>query len=599
MGLIFSTCTNNYNIKIAFLADVHLQDIYGELSDTEYNGVLNPKTGKYCNIRTMNAQLHSTRIFNENYFAFLAALDDIAERKIEYVVLPGDFSDDGQPINVRGLKRILDDYNQKYGIQFLATTGNHDPVRPFTIKAGKKDFLGKGGKAQVIMSETGMYEVKNKDENPVVISSDIRKMGYKEIIGQLSDFGFYPKKSDLYWETPFSKYDIDNYKFELALHESSLEKREYQVPPYQVSIPDVSYLVEPIKDIWFLAIDANVYIPKKSVNSDPMNPNNYNGRTHGFDNVITHKTHLINWVKKITKEAEKRNKTLITFSHYPMIDFYDDASSHIKNVLGEGKMQLHRVPEENVAKIFADAGLKIHFGGHMHINDTGIRKTVKGNTLINIQTPSLAAYIPAYKLLTVKNRNQMEVETIVIDSVPGFNKLFPLYEKEYEYLKSIGTKNIWNKNILTANSYLEFTNEHLKEVVRLRFLKKDWPEDIKNFILKASGLDLLKFAHGELLLAKYGLTKKDFEDWTGGDLIFDFYRLRSADSLAFKDIGKNRIRQYQCIIESILNMEYTKNMNAELSLDFKEFAQIFHYFMNGAPADHFHIDLEKGILTSL
>ena len=61
------------NVQIAFMADVHLGDIYGEFQDNEYKGILNPETGKYNLIRTMQSQLQSTRLFNENYFAFLAA----------------------------------------------------------------------------------------------------------------------------------------------------------------------------------------------------------------------------------------------------------------------------------------------------------------------------------------------------------------------------------------------------------------------------------------------------------------------------------------------------------------------------------------------
>ncbi len=72
------------------------QDVFGDFQDTDYEGIRNPRNGKFVTIRTMEAQLNSTRIFNENYFAFLAALDDVARRKIKYVVLPGDFSDDGQ-----------------------------------------------------------------------------------------------------------------------------------------------------------------------------------------------------------------------------------------------------------------------------------------------------------------------------------------------------------------------------------------------------------------------------------------------------------------------------------------------------------------------
>ena len=93
-------------IKIAFIADAHFQDIHAHFDDANYQGVKHPETGEYVNIRTMEAQLHSTRIFNENYFAFLEALDDIVARGIKYVALPGDFSDDGQPVLLlRNLRR--------------------------------------------------------------------------------------------------------------------------------------------------------------------------------------------------------------------------------------------------------------------------------------------------------------------------------------------------------------------------------------------------------------------------------------------------------------------------------------------------------------
>ncbi|HEX7868716.1 MAG TPA: metallophosphoesterase, partial [Chryseobacterium sp.] len=128
-------------MKIAFLADVHFQDLHGEFSDSDFRGIENPKTGKKTILRTMDSQLHSTRIFNENYLAFLAALDDIAKRNIKIVALPGDYTDDGQAYNLRGLKKILDEYQKKYQMRFFITTGNHDPVGPFLKQSGKSDFM--------------------------------------------------------------------------------------------------------------------------------------------------------------------------------------------------------------------------------------------------------------------------------------------------------------------------------------------------------------------------------------------------------------------------------------------------------------------------
>ncbi len=589
--------SGNQPTQIAFMADVHFHDVYGEFQGTSYKGVLNPVNGKYATIRTMEAQLSSTRLFNENYFAFLAALNDVVEKGVKYVALPGDFSDDGQPVNIRGLKKILDRYSKEHGITFIATTGNHDPVRPFTLPAGKKDFLGEGGKPQPIMSAEGLYNPDLKREHPVVVTPDICKLGYAEIIQQLGNYGFFPKKEDIYWETPFTNYGIEDYDFNEALKQSSLGKRNYPIPPYGTQMPDVSYLVEPQKGLWFLAIDANVYIPKAQVRGSPGNPSNYGSASIGYNNVLTHKKHLIKWVKKVTQQADSLGKTVIAFSHYPMVEFNDDASPHIRQLLGEGKMQLHRVPEESVAQIFADAGIKLHFGGHLHINDTGIRKTQKGNTLVNVQIPSLAAYIPAYKLLTIKEDGTMEVETIIIDAVPGFNELFPLYQQEHDCLKNSGAKKVWDKSILAAKNYKEYTSWHLKGLVNSRFLENDWPEDFKSFILNASGKDLLMFANGGNFS---GIDANEFEQWTGYDMIFDFYRLRSADKLAFIDIGKKRVKQYQLIVESIMNAEGGSTIKSgQVKKDFAEFAAIFHHFMNGAPANHFVVDLKAGIVEEV
>ncbi|MGN7810753.1 metallophosphoesterase [Flavobacterium sp. 22076] len=592
-----SSCKSQQNTKkevqIAFIADAHLQDIFAKFEDSNYNGIPNPATGKYANIRTMNSQLHSTRIFNENYFAFLEALNDIVKRDIKQVVLPGDFSDDGQPVHVRGLRKILNEYSQKHGLSFYVTTGNHDVVRPFSQDAIKTDFLGKDGKEQIISSSPDNLG-KNKKELEPIITADIKNWGYKETINEMRDFGFFPKKTDLYWETPFSNYNYDNYNFEEAQKESVLEKRTYLIKNTNLYLPDASYLVEPIKGIWLLAIDANAYVPNEKLSGEPNNPYDFSGANTGYNNVLIYKNHLLNWVKKVAAEAKQRGKVLIAFSHYPMVDFNDDASPELKQLFGANKMQLQRVPDEEVAQQFADAGIQIHFGGHMHINDTGVRTSAKGNTLFNIQTPSLAAYMPAYKILTIHSHSDLEVETVVIGKVNKFNSLFPFYEQEYAHLKEIKSKDIWNKEILKAKDYEDFTNWHLKELVRLRFLPEDFPADFLKSIVNLSGKDLLLINDDKTeidsLLKSNSLTISDFESWTGFDMIFDFYRLKSADELAFSKIGKKRLKQYELMCSQL-----KKANDPKLVL----WAAIFLKTMNGEPSDHFKIDLKNNKIDNL
>ena len=610
------------NIQVAFLADVHLQDLYGNLSGTDYKGVMNPNDGRPTLLRTMDAQLHSTRIFNEDYFAFIAALDDIAKRGIHYVALPGDYSDDGQPVHVRGLERILNEYSVKYNIQFFITTGNHDPVGPFAQEAGKDDFLGEGGKRQPIFSKERKYNPDASKELPVVITPDIGKMGYLGITEYLHDFGFFPNKENRYWATPFSTYTPDDYSFEKAREQSGLEHRVYDVAP-GYTVPDVSYVTEPVEGLWLLAIDGNVYLPKS--NGNAADPTTYRGADLGYNNVLTNKKHLIAWVQKVATDAKRLGKTLVAFSHYPMVEFNDDASPEIESLMGKGKWQLDRVPVEAVAQTFADTGIQIHFGGHMHINDTSTRTSAMGNTLVNVQTPSLAAYIPAYKLLTIKPDNILEVKTITIDNVPNFDALFSLYKMEYDFLKSQNAKDIWNRDILKTKSYHEFTDFHLKELVRLRFLPDDWPVEFKDFILKVSGKELLLLAnmdsdvsydvllknkknytkdwkHGEAKAKKQmatgNLKLNDFKNWTGLDLITDFYRIRSADQLALADISKERIKQYEFLAKSFVDN------NAAVTGDITHknvglFFAILHKFLNGDPSNHFSIDLKTGKITDL
>ncbi|MBD0832200.1 metallophosphoesterase family protein [Aestuariibaculum sediminum] len=583
-------------LKIAFLSDVHLHDIYGTLTDNPYKGLLNSKTGKYTLARTMQSQLESTRLFNENYFAFKAALNDLVEREVKYVVLPGDFSDDGQRLNIRGLKTILNEYTLKYGLKFILTTGNHDPVRPFLQEGGKVDFLGPGGQTQAIFSNKELCAKNDSNDLSCIITKDMAKLGYEGILTELKTFGFQPNDKTVYWETPFTKYTYETYRYKEALDYTSLEKRTYKIQPSEAEIPDLSYLIEPENNLWFLAIDANVYIPRgKEIT---VNPNSYRSANVGYNNVLTHKKYLLEWIKSITKRAKTLGKTLIVFSHYPVVDFNDGATNEIKLLFGKDKMQMHRAPSNDVTKAFINAGVKVHFGGHMHINDTGVGKLKNGESIINVQIPSLAAYIPAYKLLKIQSHNVFEVETVVLNSVSDFSSLFPLYRQEYKYLLDNNKENIWNLNILNTSSYKEFTEWHLKEVVRLRFLKQDWPEELKRLLLNATGKKLIEIStkeHGDTKgfykdLLDQNLQIQDFETWNGLDMVYDFYKIKNADILGIKDIGKHRMKQYLAL---------SKLLQSTSLEELRLFGTIFIKFSSGKPADHFQIDMTSNRLTTI
>ena len=662
--------------QIAFIADAHFHDVYGNFADGSFKGLPNSVSGQNATIRSMYAQLTSTRLFNENYFALIEALDDIVERGIKLVALAGDFSDDGQPVHLRGLQRVLDEYTEKHGIQFFAACGNHDPVRPFAAAGGKSDYLGEGGKEQpVFTANHGNSQGHGHPHRlPTIVTSEVAHQGYEAVTASLANHGFCPKPEYLYFATPFSSYSLDNYRYDLACEEALYGRRfheichegtggRYRKTHYTngISIPDTSYLVEPVEGLWLLSIDSNVYVPKAELENteDLTDFCNFDGSGNaGFTKVLTHKEYLIDWIRDLTREAEQHGKTLVAFSHYPTVEFFNDASDDIEDIFGPGGFDLQRVPEEQVARVLADAGLRLHFGGHMHFNDTGLRHFDDDGFILNIQVPSLAAYVPAYKVLTVGDSEQMEVETIALQDVKRFDELFEHYREEHAYLKEHDPERLWDENILNVKSYYEFTNQHISELTRLRFLPDHWPCDLREMLYSMNGRDMLVLSQldtditletlkqadagsagsdvcefmasnggtaeipAELLPAwnkaesraaamaqAAGFSLDAMTEWNGFDLATDFYRLRSAGEMAMGDIRCGHIPQYALLAKSLAEHSEPihlgeKSTEAPVVGDlFKtRFSTLFNImgkFASGKPSRHFTVNMKTGDLTRL
>jgi len=645
-------------IRIAFMPDVHFHDIYAEFNDGSFQGLPNSISGKNATIRTLSAELNSTRLFNENYFAFIAALDDIVARDIKWVALPGDFSDDGQQVHIRGLAKLLDHYHQQYGIEFFATPGNHDPVKPFEQPAGKIDYLGSNGQRQRIFSrgakECEGYQgewalISTNQPLATICSEEVKELGYQGIVNQLASHGFYPKANYRYWESPYSDYAANNYDFNTALEQAKLTQRQHTIcsesphsqttekqPPHCVALPDTSYLVEPIEGLWLLAIDANVYVPKANgFNANqPQHPDNFAGSGNaGYNKMFSHKQHVINWISDVVKRADQQGKKLIAFSHFPMSEFYDGQSGLIANYFGEDKFQLARKPQNQVSEQLTAMGLKVHVGGHMHMNDTGLTHNDDGQFLFNIQAPSIAAYVPAYKILSLKKDNNIEVQTVVLEEVPRFNELFEHYRQEYQVQKDHNSEQVWDPAILNAKTYREFSQWHINELTRQRFLPQEWPSATRELLLALTGqelfilsqlqikdqpssqpdlaIDKLKSSpawrkaeqHAEALSKSAGLELSDFTSWDGFALAVDFYRLRNAGQLALRDITAERLAQYHLLTKVFAKQSaHATTKKDQYSVIAQQFGPIFYLleqFKQGQPDDHFLLNMSDGTITEL
>lgn len=539
------TLLGNAQTQIAFISDAHIQDVDGHAE----------------RVRSMEVQVQSTRLFNENYYALLAALDDVARRNIRWVVLPGDLTDNGQFFNQQKIKNILHSYTQRKGMRFFVTTGNHDPALPLGLMQKNAHFLAADGSR---------------------VTREDSCAGYVSQMECYADFGFFPRKDDCYWESPFTSYTYDKYSYEDACRESVLSKRTYTLCD-SLTATDASYLVEPVDGLWLLAIDGGVYLPKEMKDGKWS----YQGSSAGYNLVLKHKPFLLPWVRKVVEEAQKRHKTLVAFSHYPLVDFNDGVSESVRRMWGDRRFDLHRVPEAEVSEAFLQAGLCLHFAGHMHVNDTGIWEGKDGKHLYNIQVPSIATYVPAYKILTIESDEVFRVETVALDTVPGFDSLFPLYRAEYQSDSLKGHSPVWNKEILSARTYGEFCDYQFRDLVRLRFIPRDLPE---------SWRACLDFTGAQMLEAVSGEEKSDDADWTDWcmkDLVLDLYRLRYAERLALEDIPRTRLAVYRYLFD---RARISTFRSAEVEM-VKGLGTLFLAFLNGEPCQNFVIDLKKDTIT--
>lgn len=682
LACLLSACaTSPQNISssektydVAYLSDVHFHDIYAEFEDGAFKG-LPSANGKDATIRTMYAQLTSTRLFNENYFAFLAALDDAVARGLKLVIISGDFSDDGQPIHMRGLQKVMDAYSQKFGVRFFVTFGNHDPVRPFAVPGGKSDYLGAGGKAQPIFSMNGTgscaaYATPGASKDGTICTQEVLHGGYAEVFQFMGNYGLTPQAGYVYWETPYSSYRTQqDYTLDKARQEASLSRRSFEIckqgtgGTYKqahytdcTQTPDGSYLVEPVPGLWLMAIDANVYPPDQLSASTPAKQFAASS-DQGWNAMVTHKQHVLTWMKDVAARAKREGKTLSVFSHYPTLPFYRGASPEIATMFGSKGLDLKREPTAVTSEKVAATGIGVHFGGHIHANDTAVYQQ-GGNFLVNIQTPSLAAYVPAYKQVSLHPEGKVDVRTVALKDVPRFDELFEHYRTERRYLEEAKSANLWDDGILRSRSYAEFASWHVAELTRLRFLKENWPCDMRAIVSNLNAADMLTMAvletplsegdvqregkdaaklaactsggpatTAEAMLGRYeadwraaqakaaklaaanGLTLEALRQIRGMDIAIDFHRVLNAGELAFADVAP-RAALYRAFNTALNDRGASQialagdgkpaTSNPAGRLFQARFAPLFHALAkaaNGAPNRDFSVDLNRQIVS--
>ncbi|MEK1928692.1 MAG: metallophosphoesterase [Pararhizobium sp.] len=579
--------------RIAVIADAHFHDPY---ADFGFPGIM--QGGRRLTFRLLADTARSTRVFNESYFALHHALDGIAASGIHHVVLLGDYSDDGQVETVQGVKKVLDSYAARYGMRFYATVGNHD-IFGASGRHRAKRFMNEDGSYSVVSSDPHM---RDRGARSVVASEAMYCQGYPDGLDAVADFGFFPRSGDLHWETPFgSDGDPAARLYEVRSPDGKTTR----------SLMDASYLIEPFPGVWLLMIDANVFVPVDG--AVPGEAGDLADSTSaGWNAMLTHKRFVIDWMKDVSARARRLGKTLLAFSHYPVLDPLDGTADEEVSLLGRTGMSA-RIPVAAVAEALIGAGIDVHFSGHLHVNDTAQYRN-GDRFLVNVAVPALVAFPGAYKVITIGER-RLDIETVGIDDMPLNPQLRQTYDRE------IVPSGLDAGGMLDVGDYGGFLFEHLGHLVGRRFLKREWPQDLAALIRVLDLADLAALAlmepvaaddavgataaaradrvlQGRLAarLKAAGARAELLREVSAISFLADWYRLRMGSDLALEWIADGRMALYQAVGRLYAEGDWD-GVNAAQA----RFALIFRMFeksISGLPSGNFRIDRTTGAIAS-
>ncbi|OBZ93417.1 metallophosphoesterase [Pararhizobium polonicum] len=517
---------------VAVIADAHFHDLEGD-----YGFAGAQIAGQRLTVRSWVETRASTRVFNESFRALRAALDDIASRGIRHVVLLGDYTDDGQRQTTAAVVHLLETYRQRHQLSFYAIPGNHDAFGPHG-RHQSKGFLTEAGALVAVTSDATVAA-----HNPTasVLSDRMYCEGYPAGLLPMAGFGLFRRSEYLHWETPFGPSD-------------SVTARQYTVSSQDgkttFSLMDASYLVEPEDGLWLLMIDANVFEPRNG-ETDPLREETFIDSTAaGWNAVLRLKPFLIDWIADVHRRAEQLGKTVLAFSHYPVIDPFDDTTGSEAALFGDTNV-VKRRPGAAVAKALIGAGMTAHFSGHLHVNGTTHRKAGSG-TLSNIAVPSLVAFPPAFKIVR-PGKSVPDVETVGLSVLLPDPRIVSLYRRE---CKTLGAA---PDAAFDAKSYGAFLYAHTRALVEHRYVPKEWPLDIAEVFATADVAEICLAMTGDpadavaRLDAKatgYGLSISALRACSMMELVTDWYCLRQGGALALPFILPQRIEIYRFVAQT-------------------------------------------------
>jgi hypothetical protein len=147
---------------------------------------------------------------------------------------------------------------------------------------------------------------------------------------------------------------------------------------------------------------------------------------------------------------------------------------------------------------------------------------------------------------------------------------------------------------LKSPDFLAYTRFHLQELIRLRFIKSDWPQDLGTLINTLDASSLQQWAalpaekREEYLNQLLNQQAMSADSVRVGSLMEDFYLIKNGGDLGKSLIPKERLVVYSQVFA--VKEAGNKELNPR-SRQLADFLSIFSQLLQSLPSDDFVIDL--------
>jgi len=170
----------------------------------------------------------------------------------------------------------------------------------------------------------------------------------------------------------------------------------------------LSYVAEPVKGLWLLALDACLYRENA-------------GKTESVtDGAFTPQT--LDWIEQMLIEATRKGKAVVVMMHHGVAEHFTGQEKYFGEYIVDNY--------EAVSRLFATYNVRLVFTGHYHAQDITVRRFPGNKYLFDIETGSLVTYPCPYRMVSLTS-SAATLRTGRVTSIVGHTSDFQSYSRDY------------------------------------------------------------------------------------------------------------------------------------------------------------------------